>query len=274
MDLCFGLLVFGCLLAMVTVVGHVLWLLAEKAMRGLNSLFAPALRICPECGRAIRGHLSRCPRCAEAVLPGSPLDSLTTTSRVLQDLVDRGKLDRYLAEAVCKRLDDVRDEHRNPSLTARIERLLTARQTFESFTTVEVDQLRGWFEILDNEAGSFTPALLWKSAQFHKWLNQPRAALAYYRRLFREHPKDVFIKSAALEAARFALHQRQFEDVRTFLDIALHCDLSPQEAKHAAAIRHEIDAPAGADIEPVASLTMESPAEVAARNRGGMPGRA
>src|SRR6478672_1346082 len=93
MDLCFGLLVFGCLLVMVTVVGHVLWLLAEKTMRGLNGLFAPALRICPECSSAIRGNLSRCPRCADAVYPGSPLDSLTTAARVLQDLVDRGKLD-------------------------------------------------------------------------------------------------------------------------------------------------------------------------------------
>jgi len=274
MDLCFGLLAFGCFLVMVTVVGHVLWLLAEKAIRGLNSLFAPALRICQECGSAIRGNLSRCPRCAEAVLPGSPLDSLSTTSRVLQDLADRGKLDRYLAEAVGERLDDVRDELRNPSLTRRIERLLTARQTFESLTPGEVDQLRGWFEILDNEAGSFTPALLWKSAQFHKWLNQPHAALTFYRRLFRDYPTAVFNKAAALEAARFALHRRQFEDVRAFLDIAMHCDLSPQEAKHAAAMRREIDLPASTNREPVATLTVEPAAEVAARNLGGTSQRA
>lgn len=99
-----------------------------------------------------------------------------------------------------------------------------------------------------------------------KRLNQPGAALTFYRRLFRDHSKEALIKVAALEAARFALHQRQFEDVRAFLEIAAHCDLSPQEAKHAAALRQEIDRPAGIDLETEAPLTVKSPAEVAARN--------
>jgi hypothetical protein len=271
MDLCSGVLVLGILFGIVTVVGHGLWVVAAAILRAIAGMVRPALQTCPDCGREIRGPFPLCPRCAERHrAPADPFEPLTTTTRVLRDLADRGKIDQYMAEAVYRRLDEAREEMRadfdeptvaldSLSLVARIERVLTSRLTLEALSPRDVERLCRWFERLDDETAPFSSALLWKSAQFFKWQHQPRAALRYYRRLFRDHASEPFIKAAALEAARYAQHQHRGDDARAFLEVAARCELSPQEAKHLAGLREELEASADVVFENAPSQTAAPP---------------
>lgn len=269
MDMCGGLAFFAIGVFIVSAVGHGIWIFGDMVLRGMIGSFRPALRRCELCGREYRGHLNECPYCPRVGvgrMEGDRLANLRTASEVLHELVQEGNLDADVALKICSTIDVKRAELRErgdidlerarfPQVAKRISRLLGSRIALETFTPAEVERLLDAFDQLDPDTAPLSPEIVWKSAQFLKWQHRAAAAIKYYRRLFRDFASQSFIKAAALEATRFALQRSSPADARAFLDVALRCELTPQEAKHAAGLKAELDAAPPLTIEMSAPAT-------------------
>jgi hypothetical protein len=115
MDFLGVICVLGILLAIVTVVGHGIWVFVAMLLRGLSDE-PPAKhsgRVCRSCGAAFAVGANECPICGTAAM--SPADSspnlkqdLYATTRLLGYLHDKGAVDDALHATLAQ---VIKDEH-------------------------------------------------------------------------------------------------------------------------------------------------------------------
>lgn len=256
MEVLAGLFFLGLAIFIFAAIGHGIWVLGAAFVRSLQ----PALPRCQECGRTYASHLRICPYCVDA--PGARQRSgLRTAASILHDFIDDGDLDAALGQRILSALEEsgARPE-KLASVAERVHKLLSSRNALETFTPYEAGRLLHWLEQLDPWTAPLAPAMIWKSAQFLKLHHKHAAALEYYQRLFRDHRDEPFIKAAALQAAGYAQERGWTGHARTFLDVASSGDLSPQEARHATAMRADLDSVRPAVIE-LSSSDLVQPAE-------------
>ncbi len=232
-----------CGLIAVTVIGHGIWVAIAALVRAM--FHAPTPQPIHEPLPVPRRR--REPR-------GNPLDDLLNeleiTVRQINALRDRGDLDADTAVTVhrllARRRRELVSEPSAPAEPAPLARPMFGGATEPNqLSPDERRQALAWYRQLDDDelAGLSVPVhrLL---ARVLRMAGLASRALAAYRLLLDAHPRSAERGAIALEAAAFAVQEKQTAVARRFLVLAADADLSDEARAELDVLRGQLEQPA------------------------------
>jgi hypothetical protein len=229
-----GLLFF---VALITVVGHGIWVLAAMLFRALSGEPEPERSPPPPEPR-------RDPRTVE-------LRELEITRRQVQEMRDRGELVADMVESIERALDRRRRSlRREPELA--IEDLIERTSEPGDLSADQRRRALAWYRQLSAEQERSLPisARLF-IARLLRLAGLASRSLAVYSDLLEAYPKNPSRGDIALEAARFAAQEGQTSSALGLLRFALVGPLSAEQRREAETLQARLEAPA---VEKVASV--------------------
>lgn len=309
MDLCSSLALFLFALAVVTVIGHLLWLGAAALFRGMFEAAPqeamPARRQCPRCATHYAVGELICPRCR--LLHNSPLarqlTDLDITARQVQELVDQKLLEAPAGEQVCRALLERQTElvgekaarHRAavdrkkalPPPLQRLEEMLSRERFLEDLSPEERRAALALYrQVQERDLGSLSPAALLMLVKLLKLGGLSSRALRAAEILVRSHPAKEETPKAIWEGARLAMDLEQYGKAQWFRERSREHDFPerirpmledlwrslPTDALPAEESPTEAVAPPVADgVSIPTPPPLPTEPEVAAEGRPGMP---
>jgi hypothetical protein len=246
------LLTVAFFLLLLAAVGHVLWLILAAVVRTLVGGLPPE-QATPSRERPV----------------DQKLRDLEITTRTIRALLASGELDQAAADRVEQCLQ-ARQRALQPqpvapitkpprpisaSLIAELEELLDGAAHPRDLPARRRQAALACYRLLNNSqrAALKAPTLL-AVARLLSLAGLTSRALDSYRRLLDDHPNLPDRGAIALEAARFAVHEKQIDLARRFLRAALAGVLSEQEYEEAQAMLRRLEelvqSPAAVVVEP------------------------
>jgi hypothetical protein len=244
-------------LAIITVVGHGIWLLVAAVGRSLSGGSPPPpLRgplaedrpaPCVRCGTPLAATQPRCPKCRlhRDSPTAAELRELLATARQLQRFLDQGVLDR----PTCDRLYQCIEARQQalmagepaagpapsePSPVEELERLLAPCADVRNLTLGNRQRALACYRRCSAEqlAALSVPAQL-SLARLLRLAGLISRSLQGYRQLLQGHPDLPDFAETALEAARCAERHHEAGQACWFLEQALARPLAPEQRREA-----------------------------------------
>jgi hypothetical protein len=252
------------LLAVITVVGHGIWVLLAalgRALAGGTQTDVPASRRpggrCPRCGRPLMGK-NECLVCGLAAPAFNELGDLEATARQLSVFRQAGVLE----EATNTQIQAVIQERRRrltqppPALWQRLEELLESAHQVDDFSSAERARAIGRYRALaDDQRARLSGGAQVMLARLLVAEGQGYQALDAYRRLLERHPQQF--AEIAVEAGRLAAQKQSRAEAEWFFKQALERPLAPESRRQIEGFLQPPRAPA-ADIPEVIPVEQES----------------